>query len=249
MALKSHLSRLEASVEALVEGIFAHPLQPQDLKVALLRALEDSAAGGTPATHYLVRLNPADMERLQQDAPHLADNLAEALLQAAREAQLTLPSRPDIVLLLGEDVKLRGLAVVAEGNAADTSITQGISRTTSQLAAISTAVPAFLILNGARTLPLNQPIINIGRRLDNQLILEDSRVSRIHAQIRQRFGRYMLYDLGSRDGTHVNGRRITECVLQPGDVITLGGCQLIYGEGIISQVPGIDSGQALPISL
>jgi pSer/pThr/pTyr-binding forkhead associated (FHA) protein len=99
------------------------------------------------------------------------------------------------------------------------------------------AASAFLILNGTRTIPLDQPVMNIGRRLDNQLVLEDNRVSRLHAQIRRRSGRYMLYDLGSRGGTCVNGRRIVECVLEPGDVIALGGTEIIYGEGIISQVP------------
>lgn len=239
MTKKSHLSRLEAKVEALVEGLWATPLQPQDLKVALARALEDSVAAGGLASHYLVRLNPADIDRLQVDYPHLTDELTEALLQAAREARVTLTRRPDIVLLPGEDIRPRGLMVMTEANhAADTSITQGMAPSPIQPAA-HVASTAFLILNGTRTIPLDQPVINIGRRLDNQLILDDSRVSRIHAQIRQRFGRFMLYDLGSRGGTSVNGQRITECVLQPGDVITLGGSQLLYGEGVISQVPNV----------
>jgi hypothetical protein len=228
-------------VEALVEGIFANPLEPQDLILALTRALEDSTGGGrTPAAHYVVRLNPADVERLQQEYPALAANLAEALLQAAREAHLTLAHLPDIVLLPGEDIRPRALLVVADVNrAGDLSATQSL---TPLPAAPATPPPApaagaFLILNGTRTVPLDQPVMNIGRRMDNDLILEDNRVSRIHAQIRQRFGRYMLYDLGSRGGTCVNGQRVVECVLQPGDVITLGGTQLIYGEGIISHVP------------
>jgi len=241
MTIRSHLSRLEARVEALVEGIFANPLEPLDLILSLTRALEDSAgAGRAPATHYIVRLNPADVERLQQEYPALADNLAEALLQAAREAQLTLAHRPDIVLLPGEDIRSRTLVVVADVNrAGDLSATQSLTPPPVASAAPppAPALGAFLILNGTRTIPLDQPVMNIGRRMDNDLILEDNRVSRIHAQIRQRFGRYMLYDLGSRGGTCVNGQRVVECVLQPGDVISLGGTQLIYGEGIVSQVP------------
>jgi hypothetical protein len=241
MTIKSQLSRLEAKVEALVEGIFANPLQPQDLTVSLTRALEDSAGSGRPpAAHFIVRLNPADVDRLQLEHPSLADDLAEALLQAAREAHLTLHHRPDIVLLPGEDIRPRGLVVVANINlAADHSVTQSLTPAARPAAPPAASPPgaAFLIINGTRTILLDQPILNIGRRLDNQLILEDNRVSRSHAQIRQRFGRYMLYDLGSRGGTCVNGQRIVECVLQPGDVITLGGTQLIYGEGIISQVP------------
>jgi len=56
------------------------------------------------------------------------------------------------------------------------------------------------------------------------------RVSRSHAQLRLRFGHYVVYDLGSTAGTFVNGQRIEECVLRPGDVISLGGVPVIYGE-------------------
>ena len=248
MPLKHQLSRLEAHVEAVVEGIIANPLQPQDLALALTRALEDSVSRGhRPATDYIVRLHPADLERLQREHPNLAAELAGVVLQAAREAQLTLPRRPDVVLLPGDEMKPRSLKVVANvAGAGDMSSTQALMpSTTSPSAAAQADRPttppaapaAFLVLNGIRTIQLDRPVINIGRRVDNDIILEDSRVSRVHAQIRQRFGRFMLYDLGSRSGTIVNGQRIVECVLQPGDVITLGGSQLLYGEGFISQVP------------
>ncbi len=253
MPIKHQLSRLEAQVEAVVEGIIANPLQPQDLALALTRALEDSVSRGhPPATDYILRLHPADLERLQKEHPNLAAELAGVVLQAAREAQLTLPRRPDVVLLPGDEMRPRSLRVVANTlSAGEMSSTQALmpSNTASSAGAPSAAPAApqpttppaapaaFLILNGARTIPLDRPVINIGRRLDNDIVIEDSRVSRIHAQIRQRFGRFMLYDLGSRSGTIVNGQRIVECVLQPGDVITLGGSQLLYGEGYISQVP------------
>jgi pSer/pThr/pTyr-binding forkhead associated (FHA) protein len=61
-------------------------------------------------------------------------------------------------------------------------------------------------------------------------VIDDARVSRSHAQLRLRFGHYVVYDLGSSGGTFVNGQRIEECVLRPGDVISLGGVPVIYGE-------------------
>jgi pSer/pThr/pTyr-binding forkhead associated (FHA) protein len=87
-----------------------------------------------------------------------------------------------------------------------------------------------LIIEGRRHFPLDRTVVNVGRRLDNQLILDDPRVSRTHAQLRVREGRYVLFDLGSTSGTIVNGRRVHQHVLRPGDVITIAGTSIVYGE-------------------
>jgi len=73
-------------------------------------------------------------------------------------------------------------------------------------------------------------VVNIGRRADNHLVLADPRVSRAHAQIRAIRGQYVLFDLNSTGGTVVNGRRVRQYTLKPGDVISLSGVPLIYGE-------------------
>ena len=93
-----------------------------------------------------------------------------------------------------------------------------------------TGITAYLIVQGGRTFDLTQPTIRLGRALDNDLILEDLRVSRYHAQLRHRYGRYILQDLGSSGGTSVNGFPVQEIVLRPGDVISLSGIDLIYAE-------------------
>ena len=237
--MESRLSKLEARVEALVEGLFVDQLHPQDLAVRLARALEDSARGGRPpAARYIVRLNASEADRLLSDQPQLAEHLAEALVEAAREAHLTLPNQPEVFIVPGEDVKPHRVVIQAESNlAADTSATQGLTPLAPTPGLSAVPISAFLILNGKRTIPLDRPVMNLGRRADNYIILDDLSVSRTHAQLRLRFGRYVLYDLGSHSGTYVNGQRIQECVLQPGDILSLGEAQLIYGEGTISQVP------------
>jgi hypothetical protein len=239
--MKKPLAQLESQMESLVEGIFADQLQPPDITVRLARALEDSAAGGRlPVTHYIVRLSTSDAERLLAERPALADELAEALVQIAREAHYTLPRRPEIVILPGEDLKPRHVVVMPDTSSGDFAATQGLTPVPHIRPHPAPNIAAFVIVNGKRTVPLDQPIINIGRRRDNQIILDDVTVSRAHAQLRLRFGKYMVYDLGSHSGTLVNGQRIQECVLQPGDVITLGNVQLIYGEGTVSQVPAVE---------
>ncbi len=71
---------------------------------------------------------------------------------------------------------------------------------------------------------------NIGRRHDNHIVIDDVRVSRVHVQIRLRYEHYVLYDLTSTGGTLVNGPQVNECILNPGDVISLAGVMLVYVE-------------------
>src|SRR5436190_17922829 len=94
----------------------------------------------------------------------------------------------------------------------------------------TTSLHAFLILDGRHTVPLTESLVTLGRRLNNPIILDSPSVSRAHAQLRLRYGRYVIYDLGSTGGTFVNGQRVEECVLRPGDVISLANVRLIYGE-------------------
>lgn len=89
---------------------------------------------------------------------------------------------------------------------------------------------AFFILNGNQTFPLSQCVINIGRRPDNDLVIEDPLISRLHAQIRAVKGHYVIFDLDSTGGTSVNGQKIHQWVLSPGDVISLAGVPLVYGQ-------------------
>jgi len=89
---------------------------------------------------------------------------------------------------------------------------------------------AFVIVDGVKVIPLTLSIVHIGRRLDNNLVLDDSRVSRNHAELRAINGRYVIFDLNSTGGTFVNGVKITQSILYPGDVISLAGVNLVYGQ-------------------
>ena len=73
--------------------------------------------------------------------------------------------------------------------------------------------------------PLGQGVTTIGRSPDNDIAFpEDANVSRFHAEIEARGSEFCLIDLGSSNGTEVNGARVTgEKFLSPGDVVVLGG--------------------------
>jgi FHA domain/Domain of unknown function (DUF1707) len=66
----------------------------------------------------------------------------------------------------------------------------------------------------------------IGRSSACEIVLGDDTVSRRHAELRYKDGRWLLRDLDSSNGTYVNGRFVTEAEVRPGDVIHLGGCRL-----------------------
>ena len=89
---------------------------------------------------------------------------------------------------------------------------------------------AYLVLQGTRVIPLNRPLIKIGRQLDNHIILEDPRVSRAHAQIKLINERFVIFDLNSTGGTLVNGQRISQSILYPGDVVSLAGVVFIFSQ-------------------
>ena len=87
---------------------------------------------------------------------------------------------------------------------------------------------AFLILEGFKLVPLIHAVIRIGRRLENNIIIDDPRVSRFHAEIHAVDGNYELHDLDSLGGTYINGQRITKSILYSGDEISLAGFIMIY---------------------
>ncbi len=74
-----------------------------------------------------------------------------------------------------------------------------------------------------KTFPLEGDVLTIGRDASNQIPINDAEISRKHSQLVLQGGKYVLTDLGSTNGTFVNGQRVTgQHVLQPGEVISLG---------------------------
>ena len=85
----------------------------------------------------------------------------------------------------------------------------------------------FLIVN-RQMIPLEKPVIRIGRQLENDIVLHEEFVSRFHAEIRFEDGKYVLQDNGSTGGTFVNGRKIDRCVLNSGDLISVATIQMMF---------------------
>lgn len=221
---------MEALVEGTIARLFPGRLEPIDLQRHLVRTLEDTAAQGAPAVSYTIRLHHDDIHHLVHANPGLNETLATAIVESARQLHITLPAQPEVALLVDEHLRPRSLIVTGDAARLGATATGSVPAQADLGPAEPHLPPAFLVLDGTRTVPLRRPVISLGRRLDNDIILEHSSVSRVHAQLRLRFGRYVVYDLGSSGGTFVNDQRVQECLLKPGDVLRLAGVALIYGE-------------------
>jgi hypothetical protein len=84
-----------------------------------------------------------------------------------------------------------------------------------------------------RTMPVDGTPLTVGRAIDNGLVLSDGRVSRHHARLQTRRGTLVFTDLASTNGSRVNGIRVDECALGPGDRVQVGDTVLL-----VEQLPG-----------
>lgn len=79
-----------------------------------------------------------------------------------------------------------------------------------------------------QTYPLNREVIHIGRHTSNDIVINERRISRFHAEIRYERGQFVLYDLGSLNGVSVNGSLTRQTVLRNGDVVILGSYSFVF---------------------
>lgn len=265
----NRLQNFESWIEQLVEEpfvrLFAGRLLPEEVARHLVRAIEEGEhemSDGTPVIpgSYRITLNPEDLAALQNSHPALDERLADSLSALVARMDAQLRSAPTIILSADTAVPMHQVQInavdetsshaSAELEESDIDPTQDIE--VSQLQQmlnqqVGVRPRAYLIIEGDRIFDLEKPIVSLGRAFDNDVILEDPRVSRHHAQLRQRYNRYILRDLESSGGTTVNGFPVQEIVLRPGDVISLSGTDLIYAESEPPQPSQDGDTQPLPI--
>ena len=73
---------------------------------------------------------------------------------------------------------------------------------------------------------LRLPRLHIGRHAHNTIVLPDAHVSGVHAVLQRTDSGWWIEDLGSTNGTWINGRRVNTSILLPDDVLRIGGCTL-----------------------
>jgi hypothetical protein len=229
-AIESTLKALVESSSQIVSSQHTQPDFPTSLAVALKKFIQEEnilEMDDFPKSLIL----EVSVENYSSRGGTSANDILVNLLQ---EVGLIENNSPEIEIVKNENL-LTGEVILRNGE----QIGPRLDKTAAMPALESQEVPgtldtippyAFVIVNGLDTFALNQPVVNIGRRLENNLVIEDPRISREHAQIRAVKGKYVILDLNSSGGTFVNSVRVSQQVLFPGDVISLAGLPLVYGE-------------------
>ena len=233
----NEFSRLERLLRETVEGsfgrLFGSYLEPMDVATQLVAAMEDHTAHQDKQISYDVLLHPDDLQLLLERNPDLNNELALAAWEIGKRYGLVLPAQPVLRLLADESGRRRRVRISPRLEAPDLDVTQvNLSQVAgSPILGAIRALDAYLVVQGKRHVALDEPLVTIGRRPDNDIVLNASSVSRQHAQIRWRFDRFVLYDISNRGRTAVNGEAVHEAVLRPGDVLAFSDVFCVYGEG------------------
>jgi len=244
------------AIERFFERLFERPsarlfrtrMQPVQLQRRIERAMEAERLAASDRTlvpnRFVVRLHPDDLEGFADMEHSLASELADAALVFARAHHYTLVDRPQVDLLADAAVERTDIRVdarFADPIAGRTGAADGPEHAgmpgegggdpihTMVFQVPRPSIPAARLrvhdATGIRMVEIWTGL-TVGRATDNDLVLRDERVSRHHARIGGRRGTLVYTDLGSTNGSEVNGTRVNEVVLGAGDRIRLGGCVL-----------------------
>lgn len=237
--MNSKLDQLEARLRSLFEDqitailpvLSAEDRLVHKLTLALKQNVVEQKGDSALAPNIFTLIVAAESAAKWKE-PRVMDALRNIISAAVKDVGLRLETQPAITITTDETFSERDIAVIASHKLEPMEDTKGMLIDTEKDPRNAETLPenAFLIVEGVKVYPLKDPVVNVGRRMENHLVIDDPRISRNHAQLRAINGRYVLFDLNSTGGTFVNGQRTSQTVLYPGDVISLAGVALIFGQ-------------------
>ena len=208
------LQQFERRLERLFEGVFAKAfrsgLEPVELGRRLVRQMDRDRRVGPSGRRvapnaFSFRLSPDDHERFASFEEALCDELAETAREHGRAEGYTFLGRAAVWLV--EDRQLS-----AGTFELDTEV-----RPLPGGGAVGS-----LLVPGGRRMSLDAEVVSIGRQDTSDVVLDDPTVSRNHAEVRRDPEGFEILDLGSRNGTKVNGLAISRTRLADGDELLIG---------------------------
>ena len=227
------LQRFEGRLEGLVQGAFARAfggwVEPVEVAAALTREAENKkaivAAGRVLVPNvYVVDLGRSDAERLKEYDEPLRAELATMVSEAAAEQGWSFVGPVEVTLREVDDLSTGAFRV------AGTVVAGEVAAPARPAVPLRSPGTGPHLVKGDLQIVLG-PSTVIGRGAETEVRLTDTGVSRRHAELRQVEDRVELHDLGSTNGTRVNGQRVEAATLTDGDVITVGTTDLVFRSG------------------
>lgn len=212
------LDKFERGLERAVNGAFAKTfrsgVQPVELASALRRELDTKAVVVSRdrilvPNSFSIFVSAVDHERLRQIGPTLVDELISVVQQHATKQQYQFAG--GISIRLAEDAQL----------------TEGMSRIDS-VNVKGTVGWAPVVDIGTRRYPIVKSRTVIGRGSDADITVDDTGTSRKHVEILWDGTRAQLNDLGSTNGSQLDGERVSQAPLPPDSVITIGRTRIVF---------------------
>jgi hypothetical protein len=213
------LQQFEERLERLVEGTLAKPfrsnLQPVEIGRRLTREMDlhrrVGVRGLIAPNAFVVTLSPADVARFSNFIDALSRELSDAAREHAKVEGYLFVGPVEVEIFEGSKLKAGRFTVEAEVREdADGGFL------------------AELVLTDGRRVQIGAEPLVIGRLPECGVVLADSNVSRRHAELRRAGDSVVLTDLGSTNGTRVNGAPIRERTLVSGDEVSVGSTKLIF---------------------
>jgi hypothetical protein len=206
----------------MVEGFFATTfrsgLQPVELAKRVMREMDANKTVGVrevwAPNRYVFTLSEEDAGRFEQAEHALVSELKRVVRESAAERGWGLVGAPEIEFVVDGGLR-RGRFEV------ETSFVEGEE----ELAPLAGGQATLTLYEGgrpSRTFSLAKPVVTLGRLPESDVVVDDPGASRQHARIGHAGDGFVLADLGSTNGTLVNGEPVQERTLQDGDRITIG---------------------------
>jgi Protein of unknown function (DUF3662)/Inner membrane component of T3SS, cytoplasmic domain len=230
----------EKKLEGLFEGVmlraFKSGVHPVEVGKKLVRELEGHKTIGVERVYvpnrYEVGLSPKDYSRFESYQAVMATELENLLIDYIKEHQYAVLDRPRVRLVEVERLHEGEFWIKSR---IEGELPQAHEKVDSREGIVKrgrAGGPAVLeLLDSGDASPLfdlDGPSVQIGRIAENDIVLPDPNVSRVHARVERRDSSYFITDLSSTNGTWVNEERIEEKQLDENDVIRLGSTRFIF---------------------
>lgn len=213
------LQQFEERLERLVEGTLSKPfrsnLQPIEIGRRLTREMDlhrrVGVRGLIAPNSFTVTLAPADVDRFANFIDALSRELADAAREHARTEGYSFIGPVDVQVYEGTRLRPGRFVVTAE-------VVEGPEE----------GPYAELVLSDGSRVALGDGPVVLGRLPECDVVVNDPNVSRRHAEFRRTTDGVVVTDLGSTNGTRVNGAPVRERQLTSGDEITVGSTTLVF---------------------